>query len=66
MDAVVAGIKAKLSKAFDIDPLQMAEDTFGEPFKQWSGQLTEFKTTRRITWRSSSASTRKSSPRSRT
>ena len=43
MDAVVAGIKKKLSKVFDIDPIKMAEDTFGEDFKQWSDKLTKVK-----------------------
>ena len=43
MDAVIAGIAAKLTKVFDIDPLEMAADTFGEPFTTWNTKLTQFK-----------------------
>ncbi|MDB6158420.1 MAG: hypothetical protein JWO04_2126 [Gammaproteobacteria bacterium] len=42
MDAVVAGIKKKLAKVFDIDPLKMVDDTFGTDFKQWGADLENF------------------------
>ncbi|WP_289535817.1 DUF4157 domain-containing protein [Pseudomonas sp. SO81] len=43
MDAVVAGSKKKLAKLFDLDPVKMAEDTFGEEFTQLSDKLGKYK-----------------------
>jgi hypothetical protein len=43
MDAVVAGIKKKLASLFDIDPIKLGEDVFGDDFKQWNTQLDAFK-----------------------
>ncbi len=43
MDAVVAGTKKKLASLFDLDPIKLAEDTFGEDFKQWADKLGQFK-----------------------
>ncbi|MDB5979778.1 MAG: hypothetical protein JWQ69_793 [Pseudomonas sp.] len=43
MDAVAAGIKKKLVAVFDIDPIKLGEDVFGEDFKQWNSQLDGFK-----------------------